>query len=79
MHYKDLIDMIWYALKALWFRHSSVPITVVILVVDYISELTIQSVYVHHFCVNEMYNIYSESGAADCTQFVWKNEIEIVL
>ncbi len=33
------------------------PITVVILVmnVDYISDLTIHSVYVHPFCVKEMY------------------------
>ncbi len=32
------------------------PITVVILVVDYISELTIHSLYVDPFCVKEMYN-----------------------
>ncbi len=32
------------------------PATVVILVVDYISELTIHSLYVHSFCVKEMYN-----------------------
>ncbi len=32
------------------------PATVVIFVVDYISELTIHSVYVHPFCVKEMYN-----------------------
>ncbi len=34
------------------------PITVGILVVnvDYISELTIHSVFVHPFCVKEMYN-----------------------
>ncbi len=32
------------------------PETVVILVVDYISELTIHSLYVHPFCVKEMYN-----------------------
>ncbi len=32
------------------------PATVVILVVDYISELTIHSLYVHHFWVMEMYN-----------------------
>ncbi len=32
------------------------PATVVILVVDYISELTIHSIYVHSFCVKEMYN-----------------------
>ncbi len=30
--------------------------TVVILVVDYISELTIHLFYVHPFCVKEMYN-----------------------
>ncbi len=33
------------------------PTTVVILVVDYISELTIHSVYVHPFCIKVMYNI----------------------
>ncbi len=32
------------------------PATVVILFVDYISELTIHSLYVHPFCVKEMYN-----------------------
>ncbi len=32
------------------------PATIVILVVDYISELTIHSLYVHPFCVKEMYN-----------------------
>ncbi len=32
------------------------PTTIVILVVDYIIELTIHSVYVHPFCVKEMYN-----------------------
>ncbi len=31
------------------------PANVVILVVDYISELTIHSLYVHPFCVKEMY------------------------
>ncbi len=49
------------------------PSTVVILVVDYISELTIQSLYVHHFCVKEMYNtsfIVSELDVADCAQLV---------
>ncbi len=37
--------------------HSG-PITDVSVVVNvnYISELTIHSVYVHAFCVNEMYN-----------------------
>ncbi len=35
---------------------SSGPTTVVILVVDYISEPTIHSLYVHPFCVKEMYN-----------------------
>ncbi len=34
----------------------SVPATVVILVVDYISELTIHSVSVHPFRVKELYN-----------------------
>ncbi len=35
------------------------PITVVILVanVDYISELTIHSIYAYTFCIKEMYNI----------------------
>ncbi len=32
------------------------PTTVVILAVDYISELTIHSLYVHPYCVKEMYN-----------------------
>ncbi len=32
------------------------PTTVVIVVVDYISELTIHSLYVHPLCVKEMYN-----------------------
>ncbi len=32
------------------------PAIIVILVVDYINELTIHSLYVHRFCVKEMYN-----------------------
>ncbi len=32
------------------------PTMVVILVVDYISEQTIHSLYVHPFCVKEMFN-----------------------
>ncbi len=36
---------------------ASGPPTVVILVVDYISELTIHSLYIHPVCVKEMYNI----------------------
>ncbi len=32
------------------------PTTGVILVVNYISELTIQLLYVHSFCVKEVYN-----------------------
>ncbi len=32
------------------------PTSVVILVMDYISELTIHSLYVHPFFVKEMYN-----------------------
>ncbi len=40
------------------------PTTVLILVVDYISELTIHSLYVHPFYVKHF--IYSELGAADC-------------
>ncbi len=56
------------------------PTTVVILVVDYISELTIHSVYVQPLCVKEMYNtfIYSELDLADCAQLVEK-DLEIVL
>ncbi len=58
------------------------PITVVVLVVDvdYISELTIHSVYVHHFCVKEMYktSFYSELDEADCAQLVLKYDSEIV-
>ncbi len=38
-------------------RPPSGPATVVILVVDYISDLTIHSLYVHPFSVKEMYNI----------------------
>ncbi len=37
-----------------WLRSG--PATVMILVLDYISELTIHSLYVHPFCVKEMYN-----------------------
>ncbi len=45
--------------RAFWLMVAwppSVPTTVVILVVDYISELTIHSSYVHPCCVKEMYN-----------------------
>ncbi len=45
--------------KALWLMvawPTSGPTTIVILVVDYTSDLTIHSVYVHPFCVKEMYN-----------------------
>ncbi len=47
------------SLKAFWLMVAWPPFgpaTVVILVVDYISELTIHSLYVHPFCVEEMYN-----------------------
>ncbi len=44
------------------------PATVVILVVDYTSELTIHSLYVHPFCVKKMYN--TSFDAADCAQLV---------
>ncbi len=50
---------------------SSGPTTVVILVVDYISELTIHSLYVHPFFQgNVKHSMYSELDAADCAQLV---------
>ncbi len=52
------------------------PATVVILAVDYISELTIHSLYVHPFCVKEKQRfIYSELDAADCAQHSWYRRI----
>ncbi len=48
----DIIKAFW--LMVAW--PPSGPATVVILVVDYISELTIHSLYVHPFYVLEMYN-----------------------
>ncbi len=65
--------------KAFWLMVAwppSGPTTVLILVVDYISELTIHSFFlckgnVHHF-------IYSELDTADCAQLVLK-DLEIVL
>ncbi len=53
------------------------PTTVVILVVDYISELTIHSLYVCPFCVKEIYNTLFIVNL-DCAQLVWK-DLEIVL
>ncbi len=47
------------ALKTFWLMVAwppSGPTTVVILVMDYISELTIHSLYVHPLCVKEMYD-----------------------
>ncbi len=49
---ETLIKVFW--LMVAW--PPSGPATVVILVVDYISELAIHSLYVHPFCVKEMYN-----------------------
>ncbi len=62
-------------LKALWLMVAWYPFrsyNVFILVVDYISELTIHSVYVHPFCVkgNVQYFIYSELDVADCAELV---------
>ncbi len=45
--------------KAFWLMVACPPsgLTIVVfLVVDYISELSIHSIYVHPFCVKEMYN-----------------------
>ncbi len=47
-------NQIKFCLMVAW--HPSGPVTVVILVVDYRRELMIHSVYVHPFCVKEMYN-----------------------
>ncbi len=50
---------VWFLLKAFWLMVAWPPsglANVVILVVDSISELTIHSLYVHPFCVKEMYN-----------------------
>ncbi len=43
-----------------WWQYStpSGPTTAVILVVDYTSKLSIHSVYVHPFCVKEMYTSF---------------------
>ncbi len=57
-------------------------ITVVILVanVDYISELTIHSVYIHPSCVKEMYNTsFIVNKMYKIVQVVLKDDLEIVL
>ncbi len=57
----SLIKVDLTSLKAFWMKvawPSSGPATVVILVVDYISELTIHSLYVHPFCVKEMNTLF---------------------
>ncbi len=56
------------------------PATVVILVVDYISELTIHSWHVHPFSCkgNVQHFIYSHLDVADCAQLVEK-DLEIIL
>ncbi len=56
----------------------SVPTTVVILVVDYISELPFIH-YMYTLCKGNVHFIYSELDTADCSQLVEKNDLEIVL
>ncbi len=78
---KCLRTDIEHAIKAFWLMvawpHSG-PATVVISVVDYVTELTIHLLYVHPFCVKEMYKTsFRELDAADCAQLVYK-DLEIL-
>ncbi len=54
-----------------------------ILVVEYISELTIYSVHVHPFCVEEMYNTsfihVIMKLKQKMVQLVLKNDLDIIL
>ncbi len=61
--------------KAFWMMAAwppSDPTAVVILVVDYIRELTIHSLYVNPFCVKEMYNT-----SFNCVHFLYTKRVDI--